>query len=244
MATRAECEAYYAKLGKGPQVGPSPDVADIDGEQTDRRRPEEYAKATGLPLEVYSLARCIGSEGYGGKGSPVEAYAAVGWAIRNRATRAEQSITARLTWDSDAGKGLYGEQRERMASTARAPRRLHVMVAEGILGGAVTDRTKGASAFFDPKVQDGGMQGGKAIKPTETILKNWAADGYEWVGRVAGIDTYHLALFRKGRRGTAELVALLPEMRARGGDIVLPSSTEAGPLLAAVGLGLAGLLMG
>lgn len=57
------------------------------------------------------------------------------------------------------------------------------------------DLARGATQFFDPLVQDGGVQRGTAIDPADEILRNWHAHS-AWIGQVPMLDPYALMFLR------------------------------------------------
>jgi hypothetical protein len=158
--------------------------------------PDDLAKVAGVNVDTYSLARCIASEGYGTSvdkdgtllGKPVAAIA-IAQAVRNKAKRAwKGSITKALTYSTYASvpQWHYGEQSGRYASTSRNPNRWHLEVARAVINEDVPNLVADAHMFFDPRTQDGGTQGGKAINPSDEILIKWHDEGNAWIGPVPG----------------------------------------------------------
>lgn len=100
----------------GPATKPGPDGLI-------REIPSELARAAGLPLEVYALARALSSE----HGNDPDPYLrAVAWAIRNKAAEKGRSVFAQLTDGLGiAGDGFFGEQKAaagtKYAATGRDP---------------------------------------------------------------------------------------------------------------------------
>lgn len=184
-----------------------------------RTPPAELARKAGVPLEVYSLARCIRSEGYSGKGELGRAAAAVaiGQVIRNGASRSGKTITAKLTYSTIANaSGFYGRQRGRYAATTSDPARWHIEVAQAVLNGHVQDLARGATKFLAPAVwgeaarkgQDA-TQAGRKLAQFESVVRAWILDeGNAFTGPIPAIDPYHLALFRKDSSSSVRRASL------------------------------------
>ena len=178
------------------KYGPATTIEERGGLQVVTESPASLASRASVPIEVYSLARMIESEE--GSGSP-ETLIALGEAARNYARSIGKTITSLLTDSSRAeSRGLYSEQRGKWASTRLDPTQRSIVAAMSVLGTPETNLVDGASDFFDPKTQEGGVQAGKplSLSAAEYILRN-AQKGFEWIGSYLGIDPYRLMLFRK-----------------------------------------------
>lgn len=160
--------------------------------------PAQLAAQAGVDIETYSLARVLASEGYGGEDvGEIWAIVAIAQAVVNTARARGKNITALVTastWGTPLA-GHYGEQSGRYAATSADPREWHLAVARAVLQGAVPDLARGATQFFDPLVQDGGVQRGTKIKTADAILQSWHAHS-AWIGQVPMIDPYALMFLR------------------------------------------------
>lgn len=177
-----------------------------------------------LPLDVYSLARNLGSEF--GHGTPEE-QAAVVFVAMNRAKMQRESITKHLI----GSMGNYGRQigSARPASTAQDPTVANLLTAaliyDGYRAGWIEDITHGAIGYFDRVSQDAqaakraaeiaaGSEK-KKLPNGVALYARWTyAGGFlTWVGHVPGIRPYRLCLmairseWNKTREGKAELEA-------------------------------------
>lgn len=193
--------------------------ARADAEGWVQTPPRELARQAGqtlgmpgpLDIEVYSLARAIGSE-TGGEASALEK-AAIGWTVVNRASRRGWTLLHLATNTGDYGdRGLYGSQEHgRVMSTARDPTDADVYVATMILSGEWTDMTGGSTMFLGPAAQRSlhrqcpADDTGRCLQPPSTcrspsgrvfqscyrsyeaVLAKWRSEGMEPVA-VAGID--------------------------------------------------------
>lgn len=162
--------------------------------------PAKLAERAGVPLETYSLARVVRSEGYSGAAiGKAAAAVAIGQAVRNGA--GSHSITAKLVHSSyPAASGFYGEQRGRYASTRLDPTGWHAQVAAAVLERAVPDLARSATMFLAPHVYVGGTQAGRPLGPFDVRMRKWHSidqEGYDqaWVGHIATVDAGHLMLF-------------------------------------------------
>lgn len=157
--------------------------------------PSELSRKAGANIDVYSLARCLMSEGYGGPSSGYTmALAAIGQTIVNEATRRNLSLTKLLT----TKEGKYGSQRKvGYAASSKDPTRYHLMIAQAVINGDVDDLVNNATKFLDPSVwARGATQEGKSLKPLPTILEDWGKT-HAWVGPITGLDDFYLAFFRR-----------------------------------------------
>jgi hypothetical protein len=194
-----------------------------------REPPADLARSAGVTLDVYALARLTRSE----NATDGPAYAlAVCEAGRNEAARrARLSSTPRETRSPagnllfrtsgtfDRTRGHFGRQRGRWAATLLDPRVKDVVAAQECLKG--TTLAKGATKFFSPKAQDGGTQGGIALRRDAMgVIQEWGSDGNVWVGDLPGIDPYKLMLFTNvGRPANSREMSLMRNVveRGRGG---------------------------
>lgn len=145
---------------------------------------------------VDALARVVASEGYSGPKQVGWAAAAVGiaWTEVNRA-----KYDGRSLFSSIAPSGTYGPQGEggREVASSKSPNTWHLRVAQAVMNGAIENPVGAAHHYFDPYVQDGGVQAGKSLKPADWIITNWH-DNYKWawIGQVNTLDPYALMFFR------------------------------------------------
>lgn len=117
-------------------------------------KPEDLARAAGVPVDVYSLARVMQSEESSRAGR-----IAVGWATRNAATRGKITVTKLVTRsDKASAAGKYGRQDAgpKWCATSQAPTADVLEIAKQILAEPpkVPDPTKGASQWDAPGLQD------------------------------------------------------------------------------------------
>lgn len=203
MSVRALQEALGGTNDEFLTRAPTTQVGTADGLVTIvPTEPATLAHRAGLPLETYSLARCIASEGYSGaEEGKAAAAVAIGQAIRNGA--GSSSITAKLIRSRyPAAHGFYGEQSGRYAATTRDPKRWHGLVAAAVLAGDVPDLARGATMFLAPTVYAGkGTQAGRPLGPFDVRMRKWHSidqDGYEqaWIGQIPTVDAGHLLVFR------------------------------------------------
>lgn len=189
----------------------------------------DLAAQAGLEPDVYSLARMIASEWHSG---PPLGLIALAEAARNRARMVGQSVTRMLTnttsgAQDDYPDGVYGEQAGRWASTLQDPNGRHVEAAYIALYDG-SELAEGAAKFFDPEVQDGGVQRGRSVRPADEIVQKWTSEGWQfiWPAALRSIDPYKLMLFRKVGDGADASEALAVVQRGRetgsglgGGDV-------------------------
>ena len=201
-------------------VTPTGSQATINGHVRVDPAASILASIHGLQPDEDALARLIGSE----VGSlPAQYHYAVGEVTVNEAAARGVSITKLLT-GSGPNVGFYGEQSGRWASTARPFNGRHLAAARQVLSGTARGFTRGARKFFDPKVQDGGKQGGKPLAfDALGIARKWFGEGYRWIGTVSDpltgellIDPYRLMLMSKtGSATLAETEAAIRDGRQR-----------------------------
>jgi len=175
-----------------------------------------------LTLDEYTAARLASSEH--ASGSFAELSAIID-AEANRAARRGLSIFDHLTGKAGGTYGRQGRTKvgNRLASTRRDPREIHVKAAMSVLrGGRMRGVSQGAEQFFDPRTQLRLWSAGRSCHPL-VILRRWAFDypfarsggrdsrgrqicplvtdrpgsrTLAWVGPIAGIDALELMLFR------------------------------------------------
>lgn len=144
------------------------------------------------PDDIDALARVITSEA--GSGSLAEKRA-IGWTVRNRAAKARKSIAQLVC--APCGPQEPGRPfSSRQPATAEA-RRIAAEILAAPPGG---DPTAGATAFFEPALQDklakaGGIRTpeGKVVKYTKdakTIRAKWIAEGQRPRGSVGRFEFF------------------------------------------------------
>lgn len=214
-------QAAYNTTGLGARVGPvsSVTVHSVTTSSGAVRRvtvvdqsPADLARSAGVELEAYSLARLLASEGYDGDKRVGYAAAAVATAqtALNVVARASafNSVTGRLTYSQFAvGRGRYGSQIGRWASTRLDPRRWHLDVARAVLAKDVPDLARGSVQFFAPSVQDRGTQDGNVISSADVILRRWHQHN-AYAGGVPTVDPYRLMFLRPESDPVARASAL------------------------------------
>lgn len=162
--------------------------------------PIQLAKLAGVPVEVYSLARCMASEGHSGSDYTL-AMMLIGNVIMRVAkqsfSKATYPITTKVAYCVySAVRWHYGQQSGRWASTMRPPTKWHIMLAESLLKGEVPDMSQGAHKFLSPWGPHA-KQAGRELRPFPEVMDKWHnKDGYAWVGHIPGIEDMELALFR------------------------------------------------
>lgn len=209
MSIAALQALWNERGGRFARVGPKTRLVDLDGVQSVPETPNELARAAGLDVETYALSRMLASEGYSGDDSRGRAATFVGmaWTVRNAAQASGMPVSHKLTWSNKpAAKWHFGEQITRYASTRNDPSEWDVAVARAVLSAEVRDPTGGATMFFDPFVQDGGVQAGRAIKPAEEILERWH-ERNAYVGGVPGTDPYAIMFLRPERDASQRAAA-------------------------------------
>lgn len=150
-------------------------------------KPEDLARAAGVPVDVYSLARLMQTEEATRTGR-----IAVGWATRNAATRGKVTITKLVTRsNSKAAAGKYGRQDvgPKWAATTQAPTAETLELAKQIMAEPpkIPDPTKGATQWDAPAAQDRlHKQNPAKWKPAAEIAKTREAAGKKLV-TVAGV---------------------------------------------------------
>lgn len=186
-----------------------------------RETPTDLAARAGVNVDVYSCARMIASEDGSANGYVLLALAE---AIRNRARAANMTITRRLTISSkNESAGKYSEQAAgKFASTRVDPTYRHVVAALAAINDG-TNLTEGATSFFDPRSQDGGVQGGHVLRlGSEDFIRERYSEGLAWVGPLPGIDPYKLMLFGPYGGATHDATLLALE-QGRAGDSIIPN---------------------
>ncbi len=134
----------------GPMTKPGPDGII-------RTDPAALARAAGLEVNVYALARSLSSE----HGRDGDSYLrAVAWATRNKARERGITILQLLTDGKGvAGDGFFGEQKAaagtKYASTQLDPYERHVRIALEVMGAPLSaDPTRGATHYYSPRASD------------------------------------------------------------------------------------------
>lgn len=190
--------------------------------------PVDLHKAAGLDRNVYAVARCIKSE-VGDEN--VYSVLAIAETLHNAARRKGiepylwlvNLTTASRAWT----RFKYGEQSGRRASTRQDP--THRTVAAAKLAASTSlDFVGGAVTWFDPRTQDSGRQGRNDLRfDAVGIANKWAADGYQWVGPMPGIDSYREAAFLKpvAKADPTALIRVI-ELGRKGAPLVGPSSPD------------------
>lgn len=197
--------------------------------------PATLASKAALPVDDLSLAACVASE----VGSlPGQYQYAVGEAIANEASANNMTLTSLLAGSGKA-PGHYGQQSGRYAATTQPPSFRNLVAARLARQNAGARFTKGARRFLDLKVQDGGIQAGKPIQPSENVIRSRYNDGWKWVGPLHDpdtgewlIDSYILFLMsRDGKYTLDDSLAELNEGRKRwkfGGTVANIVPTNGG----------------
>jgi hypothetical protein len=203
-------DSVIERIVNGPRVGPKTVVAD-DG--LINEAPQDLARAAGLDLETYALARCLASEH--GQDPDVYLYV-VAWAVRNMAIERGVKISRLLTDGAGTnGDGYFGEQKAvagtKYASTKVDPCERHVRIASTVSAASQdSDPTAGATHFYSPRAQDalaaraaaGDARYAKyAGKDADYIDSTWSAPGGLYAGGAVpvvppGIDSRVLTLWR------------------------------------------------
>lgn len=138
-----------------------------------------------LGQDVYSLARCIASEGGSGE---VEEKVALGEAVYNYARKRGRNLTALLTTSS----GWYGSQAAvGYASTARAPTWEDIVVARMAIDEVTGGFVQGATNFFGPDAFG-------SENRLQEVFHNWTDKGARWIGRLPGVSSRRQMFFVYG----------------------------------------------
>jgi hypothetical protein len=132
-----------------------------------------------VSTDAYALARNLHSEE---ASSDQATQAAVAWVAVNVARGDIVGLLTRCKRTS--GKGKFGLQTGRWASTERDPYAGDLEVAEAVLSGTYPDPTNGAIHYFRPTLQDILFRKGKVTKTADDIEASWGGDGY----KIAGVD--------------------------------------------------------
>lgn len=171
----------------------------VDGVVIVNENPVELADKAGVPIDTYSMARCIASEGYSGPaGERAAAAVAIGQVCLNEAKRRDTTVTKLLLRSNrEMASGSYGEQKGRWASTRKDPCKWHLDVAKAVVAKQVPDLIGSASMFFDPKTQDSGKQGTHSLQSADKIITTWTnEDKKAWIGPVKGLSSYNLMFLK------------------------------------------------
>ena len=156
--------------------------------------PEDLAAQASITLgrevsvEAYSLARNIHSEE---ASSDQATQAAVAWVAVNVSNGDIVGLLTRCKRAS--GRGKFGLQTGRWASTARDPYEGDLEVAESILSGTYPDPTNGAVHYFRPTLQDILFNEGKVSKTADQIETSWGGNGYKIDGVDDGLTFFGVA---------------------------------------------------
>lgn len=201
-------------------------------------------QSTGVDREVYTVARCLASESPG----PAATWLSIAEAIWNECRSVGVTPFERFTgarWQADAYEftaGRYGEQHGRFASTSRTPNGRHVEAARQ---GRTSDLARGAARWLSLRTLDAGKQAGRNVDPADVVVKRWAGLGWQWVGPLAGVDSYRHALFAQTRPAdTRAILAVIELGRAGKGAAEAPqkniNATAAVTVAAVVGTAVVG----
>lgn len=122
--------------------------------------PQDIADEAGVSLDVYAMARMIGSEE---PHADATTKAAVGWSLMNEANRRGSSVSSVLLRAiRREANGHFGSQKDkdpsspnyqdsdRYATTALDPYEDDITIAQGIFDGSIDDLTNGAQQFDRP----------------------------------------------------------------------------------------------
>jgi hypothetical protein len=121
----------------------------VDGSGVVPGDPEKLARAAGATLDEYALARCMESEE-----SSEPARTAIGWTVRNAATRQSISIASLLLRGNTLSKGKFGAQSTgKWAATSKPPTSATLALAKKVMSKQVPDPTGGATQWDAPKAQ-------------------------------------------------------------------------------------------
>ncbi len=173
-------------------------------------------EAAKLDRDTYAIARCIASEV--GHKRPAMYLLTVAECIKNEARawdtpqknpnhpqgEARKSpyflLCGKTQGEYAFTRGWYGEQHGRWASTAADPSARTVQAARIVLS-SETDFASGGRRWFDPRVQDGGSQGGRKLGYDAIgIARKWALEGWQWIGPLPGVMSYeHIVLRNVGK---------------------------------------------
>lgn len=166
-----------------------------------------------------------------GRGASALYMLLVAEAVRNDAKAAGQTIDHyvrnRTNEQYAFTKGHYGEQKGRKVSSTRDPSERSLAAARAVLGQG-TNYAQGAARFYDPRVQDGGVQGtAKLNYDAIGIAEKWSAEGWNWIGPIDGVNSYRLMMLKKfsGKQNPTAWIAAIKE--GRGG------AESAAPFMAA-----------
>lgn len=176
--------------------------------------PAKLAEEAGIDLQTYALGRLVESE-YGG--GPPAALVAIAQIAINRARTKGLSVAAMLTQDLKSGEsGFFGRQRGRWASTSLDPTKRSIAAAR--VAQLLPDLSAGAMRFFDPKVQDRGMQAGKPLELDAIgVIKKWGQEGWRWIVGAPlyqyGVDPYQLMVLGKATNASATVATVQDAIR-------------------------------
>ena len=217
------------------RVGPSTSAQTVEGFKVITTQPSWLASEAGVSVDVYSLARMVASEDYS---ATPETHLCLAETAYNKAKLRGQSVTRLLTYSSkSAHNTLYGEQAAgRWASTRVDPNGKHIAAAEAALSG--TSLANGATDFFDPATQDGGIQGDHMLRMnSEDYIRGRDGEGLHWVGPIAGVDPTRQMFFSRNSPYSLDDGLAAARGESGGGSHGEESGEEggiAGPLVAGV----------
>lgn len=185
--------------------------------------------AAATDRDLYAIGRCIISEVGDANGYAALAAAETLWNAARRKGLTPYQWLVGLTNDArDWTKWKYGEQSGRRASTRQDPT-LRAITAAKVRQQAGVGFVNGATTWYDPKTQDSGKQGRNDLRfDAVGIANKWAADGYQWIGPLPGIDSYRTVVYLKHVPGRANVEPLLALIKAgrRGEPTLGPASTD------------------
>lgn len=170
---------------------------------------EAVAQVAGLELGEACLAAVLASEALDPRRWPQYALAIAsavleecegkGLSIHSRVTMAGVSLRSGRAPEA---AGHLGRQTGRWCSSYQTPRRLHLTLARQAI--AQGPDGSGARRWVDPRIMDGGRQGGRRLAhDAASLARKWHLEGWRWIGPRRDIDPYRLMLWRRG--GGAEL---------------------------------------
>jgi hypothetical protein len=219
--------------------------------------PASLAKDARAPLDVYSLARMIRSEGYGGAAvGKAAAGVSVAQCAKHRAARLGKTSTAMLTASTkEPGRGRYGRQSSsyggtRYAATTLDPRVWEISVATAVMAGDLNDLVKGSTSFLDPAVFASGGTPEHRLRSFESVMKAWhgfvvpehpSFNTLAWAGPIPTIDPFYLLTFRKEhsqavRRESLQRVMKVYQEGSKGPAPGDPDAKDGAALIAGIGL--------
>jgi spore germination cell wall hydrolase CwlJ-like protein len=134
-------------------------------------------------VDVDALARVITSES---NGYTEAERLAIAWTVRNRARRRGVSIAHLVCWPSCGPQG-----KDRPFSSARAATETNRALAQRVLAAPQSDDpTRGATAFFEPRVQDRLVADGRPGYrfTSEQLRARWQREGQQQLATVGKFE--------------------------------------------------------